>query len=178
MALSNLLVQLVALALVLLPLMEACRDDNDCISLDHQPVQCCNGECIYKYNKCPFWTVESTVSLVFAGAVIVAAFVVCYFCCSCCPGYKHRSRATGTIIISSQPPYQQFTDHTAATNTAASSPGIGVFYPQPPSTEQYPLRHPMEVEDDLEESAAPDQMKQTQPSISYAGFARQGQWWW
>jgi len=54
---------------------------------------------------------------------------------------------------------------------ASSSAAVGVFYPQPPARQQYPMRHPMEAEDDLEETAAPS-MGQKHPAMPYSGFAR------
>ena len=103
--------------LMSLSFIDACEYDSDCVSVrdwDTEPWQCCNGECIEKYAKCPFWTVEMTIGLVFVCAVAFASSIVCFFCCRCCPGYRHRSLGTGTIIISGQPPYQQFTDHAYA----------------------------------------------------------------
>ena len=172
MELFKVFIQLVVVVLVSLSFIEACEFDSDCVSLGWEPAQCCNGECIDKYAKCPFWTVEMTIGLVFVCAVAFASSIVCFFCCRCCPGYSYRSHGTGTIIISGQPPYQQFTDHATAPNMAASSSAaVGVFYPQPPALQQYPMRHPMEVEDDLEETAV-SSMGQKHPAMPYSGFAQ------
>ena len=54
----------------------------------------------------------------------------------------------------SAPPYQKLMNHsneTNVTNKGASSLKIDVFYPQPSSpVQQYAIRHPMEVKDDLD----------------------------
>lgn len=164
----KLFIQLVALVLGSLSI-DACRNDSDCSSVSGGlPVQCCNGECIDKYVKCPLWTLDTIVGLVLAfGTLVFGIFVTC-LCCPCCPGYRYRPRSRKTIIILAQNPYQQLTDQTTfARNMASSSPGVGVCYPQPPSTQQLPIRHPMELEDDLEEeSAAFNIPTETQPFVS------------
>ena len=152
MAFIKFLVQFKAFVFVSMPFISACSLDSDCISLDsYEPAQCCNGKCMGKYIKCPLWSDDATAGLVFSCGVVAIVILLCCCCCSCCPGYRYRSRSSVSFISRVVPPYQRLMDHATATNMASSSLGVGVFYPQPPfKTQQYSMRHPMEVEDDLD----------------------------
>ena len=152
MAIIKFLIQLSVAVLFSLSIVDSCSLDYDCASSESiDLVRCCKGECIGKHTNCPLGTEDAIIALVFVCVVIVVAVCLIYCCCSC---LRYRQHSTGKLGMRSAPPYQKLMNHsneTNLTNKAASSLSIDVFYPQPSSpVQQYAIRHPMEVKDDLD----------------------------
>ena len=152
MAIIKFLVQVSVAVLLSLSIVDSCSLDSDCASSESiDLVICCKGECIDKHNNCPLGTEDAIIALVFVCVVIVVAVCLIYCCCSC---LRYRQHSTGKLRMRSAPPYQKLMNHsneTNVTNKGASSLKIDVFYPQPSSpVQQYAIRHPMEVKDDLD----------------------------
>ena len=146
------LVQVSVAVLLSLSIVDSCSLGSDCASSESiDLVRCCKGECIYKYTNCPLGTEDAIIALVFVCVVIVVVVCSIYCCCSC---LRYRQHSTGKLRMRSASPYQKLMNHsneTNVTNKAASSLSVDVFYPQPSSpVQQYAIRHPMEVKDDLD----------------------------
>lgn len=152
MAIIKFLVHVSVAVLLSLSIVDSCSLDSDCASSESiDLVRCCKGECIDKHTNCPLGTEDAIIALVFVCVVIVVAVCLIYCCCSC---LRYRQHSTGKLRMRSAPPYQKLMNHsneTNVTNKGASSLKIDVFYPQPSSpVQQYAIRHPMEVKDDLD----------------------------
>ena len=116
---------------------EACLSDSDCFLFQ----QCCNGDCISHAEDCSLTggaVAGIVVTLVIVCAIVVS--IISCFWCACCPWYRYRS--PGAVIITGQPPYQQFTSVTTTIN-----PPPNQLYPQqfppmqnppPPGSQMHP----------------------------------------
>ncbi|XP_078353760.1 uncharacterized protein LOC144638435 [Oculina patagonica] len=92
--------------------------------------ECCDGDC---KTACPVngGVIGGAVVGTIAFLAVMGSIVAC-FCCACCPCYRHRSRSSGTVVVT-QPGCQPF-----ATQQQHYPPPANYTQPPPPGYNQPP----------------------------------------